>query len=354
MRTGMKIGKRTIGRGEPVFIVAELSANHKQDYQIAEDSITAAYEAGADAVKLQTYTPDTITIDCDNELFRLPENSLWAGKTLYELYGEAYTPWEWHAPLKEKANALGMELFSSPFDPSAVDFLESLDMPAYKIASFEIFDIPLIRKAASCGRPMILSTGMAGKDEIEEAINACRSMGNDQIILLKCTSAYPAPLEQANLAMIPRMQQDFSVDLGLSDHTQGDIAAISAVALGAVMIEKHFILDRSLGGPDADFSMDPAEFAKMVKHIRDVDKSLGRADYMTADDVAPMSRLGRSLFAVKDIKAGEVLTEENVRSIRPGAGLHPRHFPDVLGRHARVNIAKGTPLHWDLLEGDSI
>ncbi|MDR2869071.1 MAG: pseudaminic acid synthase, partial [Deferribacteraceae bacterium] len=309
-------------------------------------TLVAAHAAGADAVKLQTYTPDTITIDCDNEYFRM-QDGLWAGKTLYQLYQEAYTPWDWYPSLKVKAAELGIELFSSPFDHTAVDFLQAQTVPAYKIASFEIFDIPLIKKAADCGVPIILSTGMATLAEIAEAVDACYSVGNSDIILLKCTSAYPAPIEQANLAMMTQLREQFKLPVGLSDHTMGSSVAVAAAALGAVMIEKHFILDKALGGPDAAFSMTPDEFAAMVRAVREVESAIGCADYALPAEVAAMRALGRSLFVVADMEAGEVFTETNLRSIRPGAGLHPRYLPEILGKKASRKIARGTPLSKD-------
>ncbi len=345
-----RIGKRMVGDKHPVFIVAELSANHRQDLELAKKSVYAAAEAGADAIKLQTYTPDTITINCDNELFRLKGGTIWDGKTLYELYSEAYTPWQWQPELKQIADSLGIELFSSPFDKTAVDFLAGMDVPAYKIASFEIFDIPLIRYTAAKGKPVILSTGMAGMAEIQEAVDACRGMGNNDIAILKCTSAYPAKLEDANLALIPDIRDRFEVIPGLSDHTEGFISSVVATATGAKIIEKHFILDHSIGGPDASFSLDKGEFAALVKTVRDAESAIGQATYICPDDVSKMRRLGRSLFIVKDMRKGEAFTEENLRSIRPGNGLHPRHLPELLGKHATMDIKKGTPMSMRLVE----
>lgn len=335
---------------EQVFIIAELSANHNQKYEIAAESIKAIKECGADAVKLQTYTPDTITINCDNEYFQIKQGTIWDGVTLYELYKKAYTPWEWQPKLKEIAEKLGLICFSTPFDKTAVDFLEEMNVPAYKIASFEIVDIPLIEYIASKGKPIIISTGIATEDEIKEAVDACRRMNNNQIALLKCTSEYPAPIEDANLNTIPLLKEKFNTVVGLSDHTIGTTAPVAAVALGARIIEKHFILDKNLGGPDSSFSLEPHEFKKMVDEIRQVEKALGKATLELNDKIKKSRTFARSLFAVKDIKAGEILTEENVKSIRPSYGLPPKYLKDVLGKKAKADIKKGTPLNWDLIE----
>ena len=345
----LKVGVKTIGNAHPVFIIAELSANHLQDFDLAVDTINAIKESGADAVKLQTYTPDTITIDSDNEYFQVKQNSLWDGKTLYQLYQEAHTPWEWQPKLKEIAEELGIICFSSPFDRTAVDFLEEMNVPAYKVASFEITDIPLIEYIASKGKPVIISTGIAMLADIEEAVSACRRMGNNQIALLKCTSAYPAPLEESNLRTIPNLVDTFNTVIGLSDHTLGISAPTASVALGAKIIEKHFILDRKMGGPDAEFSMEPDEFRSMIETVRDVEKALGTVNYELTEKTKKSRQFSRSLFAVEDIKAGESLTELNVRSIRPGFGLHPRYLEQILGKTARIDIKKGTPLDWALI-----
>ncbi|HIE59941.1 MAG TPA: pseudaminic acid synthase, partial [Persephonella sp.] len=329
---------------------AELSANHKQDIELAKDTIYAMKESGADAVKLQTYTPDTITINCDNEYFQIKQGTLWDGKTFYQLYKEAYTPWEWHYELKELADKLGLIFFSTPFDKTAVDFLEELKVPAYKIASFEITDIPLIEYTASKGKPVIISTGIATLCDIQEAVEACKRAGNNQIILLKCTSAYPAPLEEANLRTIPNMAETFNCIVGLSDHTLGISVPIASVALGAKVIEKHFILSKNIDSPDKEFSLTPEEFKQMVKAIRDVEKALGKVSYELTEKTKKSRSFARSLFVVKDIKAGEILTEENVKSIRPGYGLHPKYLKDVLGKKARKDIKKGTPLNWELIK----
>ena len=346
----IKIGNKSIGNNHPVFIIAELSANHLQNFNLAVDTIKAMKESGANAVKLQTYTPDTITIDSDNEYFQIDQGTLWDGKTLYQLYQEAYTPWEWHQKLKKIAEDLGLICFSSPFDKTAVDFLEEMNVPAYKVASFEITDIPLIEYIASKGKPVIISTGIATLADIEEAVHACRRMDNDKIALLKCTSAYPAPIEEINLRTIPNLADTFNTVVGLSDHTLGISAPIASVALGARIIEKHFILDRKMGGPDAAFSMEPDEFRSMVESVREVEKALGTVNYDLTEKTKKSREFSRSLFAVEDIIAGESLTEENVRSIRPGFGLHPRYLEQIIGKNARTDIKKGTPLDWALIE----
>ncbi len=346
----LRIANREIGDSSSVFIIAELSANHKQDIELAKDTIYAMKESGADAVKLQTYTPDTITINCNNEYFQIKQGTLWDGKNLYELYQEAYTPWKWHYELKELAEKLGLVFFSTPFDKTAVDFLEELKVPAYKIASFEITDIPLIEYAASKGKPIIISTGIATLCDIQEAVEACKRVGNDQIILLKCASVYPTPLEDVNLKTIPNMAEIFNCIVGLSDHTLGVSVPIAAVALGAKVIEKHFILSKDIETPDRDFSLTPDEFREMVKAIREVEKALGKVSYELTEKMKRGRKFSKSLFVVKDVKAGEILTEENVRSIRPGYGLHPKFLKNIIGRRARVDIKRGTPLNWNLLE----
>jgi len=340
---------KNILKSNKVFIIAELSANHNQNFDLAVKTIKAMKEAGADAVKLQTYTPNTITIDCDNEYFQIKEG-LWRGKTLYQLYQEAYTPWEWQPKLKKIAEDLGLICFSSAFDKTSVDFLEKMNVPAYKVASFEITDIPLIEYIASKGKPVIISTGIATLSDIEEAVNACKRMGNDQVALLKCTSAYPAPIEDANLLTIPNMKETFGTIVGLSDHTLGSSVAIASVALGAKLVEKHFILDRNLGGPDSAFSMEPEEFKQMVKSIREVEKALGKVTYDLTEKQKKSRELSRSLFVVKDIKKGEVFTEDNVRSIRPGYGLEPKYLKDILGKRAKKNIKKFTQLKWEMIK----
>lgn len=345
----INIKNKIIGEKYPVFIVAELSANHLQNFDLAVKTIKAMKEAGADAVKLQTYTPDTITIDCDNEYFQIKQGTLWDGQTLYQLYKEAYTPWEWHPRLKEIAEDLGLVFFSTPFDKSAVDFLENLNVPAYKVASFEITDIPLIEYIALKGKPVIISTGIATFSDIEEAVNAIRSKRNNEIILLKCVSAYPTPLEDVNLETIPDMREKFKTIVGLSDHTLGISVPIASVTLGAKIIEKHFILDRKLRSPDAAFSLEPEEFKAMVKSVREVEKALGEVSYELTEKMKKSRELSRSLFVVKDIKAGEIFTGKNVRSIRPGYGLHPKHLKNILGKKAKKNIKRGTPLNWNFV-----
>ena len=335
-----------------VFIVAELSANHNQNIDLALQTIKAAAKAGADAIKIQTYTADTLTVPCDNEYFRV-KGTLWEGRTLYDLYQEAYTPWEWHEELQKMAQACGLEFFSTPFDHSAVDFLESLAVPYYKVASFEVVDIPLLKKIAETGKPVIMSTGMATLAEIDEAVTTLRENGTTDLTLLKCTSSYPAPPEEANLKTIPHLAQAFNCKVGLSDHTMGSAVAVAAVALGACVIEKHFCLDRSLGGVDSSFSMEPAEFKQMVEDIRTVEKALGQVTYQRTEKEKISIAFRRSLFVVEDVKKGELFTERNVRGIRPGYGLHTRYLPVVLGRRAQRDIAKGTPFDWSLFGGKS-
>jgi len=350
----IEIGNRRIGHGYSPYIVAEISANHHQQFDEAVKLIEAAKKAGADAVKLQTYTPDTITIKCNASEFQISGGTLWDGKTLYDLYGEAYMPWEWQPKLKKVADDLGIELFSTPFDKTAVDFLEEMGVPVYKIASFEIVDIPLIEYIASKGKPMIISTGMATQDEIDEAIQAARRGGARQIALLKCTSAYPAPPEEMNLRAIPNMARKFKVPIGLSDHTLGIAIPVAAVALGACIIEKHFTLSRSVLGPDSAFSLKPDEFKTMVEAVRTAEKALGKISYKVSEQETKSRVFRRSLFVVKDVQKGEVFTEENVRSIRPGYGMHPRHFKDVLGRRAARDIHRGTPLSWELMSAEIV
>lgn len=346
----MNIGKFKINDKSPCFIIAELSANHGHDINIAKETIKAVKECGADAIKLQTYTADTITIDCDNEYFHINQGTLWDGTTLYKLYQEAYTPWEWQKELKEYAESVGLVCFSSPFDKSAVDFLEDLDVPAYKVASFEINDIPLIEYIASKGKPIIMSTGIAILDDIELAVETCKKAGNDNIILLKCTSQYPAKLEDANLNTMVDLKERFGVTVGLSDHTMDIEVPITAVALGAKVIEKHFILDRSIGGPDADFSLDKKEFKAMVDSVRKAEKAMGIVSYDLDEKKMKSREFSRSLFIVKDVKKGDVITEDNVRSIRPGYGLHTKYYDEVLGKKFNDDLKKGTPLSFDVIE----
>lgn len=346
----IKIGNHIIGEDNKVFIIAELSANHNQQFDLAIDSIKAIKECGADAVKLQTYTADTLTLDSDKDHFKIRQGTIWDGTTLYELYRQAFTPWEWQPKLKRFAEDLGLICFSSPFDKSAVDFLEKMEVPAYKIASFEIVDIPLIEYTASKGKPVIISTGIATEEEIQDAIDACIRMGNNQIALLKCTSEYPAPIEDANLMTIPALAKKFNTVVGLSDHTLGITVPIAAVAVGARIIEKHFILDRQIGGPDSSFSLEAGEFKEMVNEIRQVELALGSANFELTGKIKNSRTFARSLFVVKDISAGEFFTEENVRSIRPALGIAPKYFNEIIGKKAAKDIERGTPLSWDLIE----
>jgi len=346
----IQIGKQKIGKGFPSFIIAELSANHNQKIEIAIETIKAAKKAGADAVKFQTYTADTITIDCNSDLFKINHNTLWDGNNLHKLYQQAYTPWEWQPELKRIAEAEGLICFSSPFDNSAVDFLEKMNVPAYKIASMEITDIPLIQYVASKGKPVIISTGIAEEPEIKEAIEACYAVGNKQVIILKCTSEYPATFSEMNLMSIPYIEKMFNVPVGLSDHSMGTEATIAAVALGACVVEKHFIIDREIGGPDAVFSMNLEEFSSMVKQIRNIESAIGTYEYTLSDKIKVSRWNRRSLFVCEDVKAGQIITTREVRSIRPGAGLHPRHLPEVIGKKVKRDLEKGTPFSLDMIE----
>jgi pseudaminic acid synthase len=342
----MKIGSFDID--EKTLIIAELSANHGQDIAIATETIRAAKRAGADAIKLQTYTPDTMTIECDNIYFKeVLKGSIWEGRTLYDLYNEAYTPWDWHQRLFDVAREEGLICFSTPFDKTSVDFLEQFNPPAYKIASFEIQDIPLIEYTASKGRPMIISTGIAEFEDIDLAVKTCRETGNNNIVLLKCTSSYPAPIEEANLVTIPKLKETFEVEIGLSDHTLGIVAPVVAIALGAKVVEKHFILDKSIGGPDASFSLDEKEFSDMVNAIRNAELALGTVSYQLSKNTITNRKFSRSLFIVKDIFAGETITEAHIRSIRPGFGLPPKYYKEILGKKVRFDIPRGTPLTLD-------
>ncbi len=336
----MKIGHYSIDKYAPVFIIAELSANHNGSIATALETVRAAKRAGADCIKLQTYTADTLTIDSRKEDF-LIKGTIWEGRNLYELYQEAYTPWEWHQALFEEAEKQGLICFSSPFDKTAVDFLENLNVPAYKIASFEITDIPLIEYTASKGKPIIMSTGIATMEDIELALDACRRMGNHDIALLKCTSSYPAPIEEANMVMVRDFAEQFGVIAGLSDHTMGATVPVVATCFGAKIIEKHFILDRSIGGPDASFSMNEQEVTDMVKAVRESERAIGVVDYTLTEKQAKGKDFSRSLYVVKDIKAGEVITEGHVRSIRPGFGLHPKYYVEIIGSTAKINAEKG-------------
>lgn len=345
----IQIDGRVIGAGEPVYVIAELSANHGQDFDRAVRLIEAAKDAGADAVKLQTYTPDTITIRSERKEFRIGGGTIWDGRSLHELYGEAFTPWDWQPKLKEIANAFGLALFSSPFDESAVDFLENMEVPAYKVASFELVDIPLIHRMARTGKPLIMSTGMASAEEIEEALVAARSEGATEIALLKCTSAYPAPADEMNLRTITELARRFEVPVGLSDHTMGIAAPVAAVALGACIVEKHLTLSRSEGGPDAVFSLEPHEFEAMIQAVRLTEKALGCVQFGAVAREKASYAFRRSLFVIEDMRRGEIFTKQNLRSIRPAHGLHTRHLSEILGQCAACDIEKGTPMNWDLI-----
>ena len=344
----ISINGRLIGPGHPTYVIAEMSANHNQDLDEALRLIHLAKESGADAIKLQTYTADTITIDCRNDYFLIKE-TIWEGRNLHDLYKEAYTPWDWHPRLFEEARNLGLDCFSTPFDFSAVDFLTSLNAPAYKIASFELVDIPLIKKVASCGKPMIMSTGMATLEEISEALTAARSAGAREIALLKCNSGYPAPPEEMNLSSISDLAREFGVPIGLSDHTLNLEVPVAAVALGACILEKHFTSSRSVPGPDSQFSLEPAEFKATVDAIRVVEKAIGVPSYGPTPREEASKKFRKSLFVVENVKAGEVFTSANVRSIRPGAGLPPKHYEEVLGKKATRDLERGTPLDWTMI-----
>lgn len=353
MIPSLMIGNRELGKEYPALIVAELSANHGGVLSRALEMVHAAKEAGADAIKLQTYTADTLTLDSRAPQFRIGPGSPWAGKSLHELYQEAYTPWDWHPILFAEAQKLGLLPFSTPFDPTAVEFLEELDTPAYKIASFELVDLPLIYRVAQTRKPVILSTGMASHQEIADAIRTVRSAGNHQIVALKCTSAYPAKPETCNLQTMVHIGESFGVLRGLSDHTLGTSIPVAAAALGAKVIEKHFTLHRDSSSPDAAFSLEPDEFGEMVQSVRETEAALGSIYYGPSQDEAASLNFRRSLYVVEDIFPGEAFNEHNVRSIRPGDGLPPKHLPDILGQLASGYISKGTPLHWDHVFGFS-
>lgn len=343
------VGEKIIGLEQPTFIIAEMSANHNQSFEEAVRIIHMAKECGADALKLQTYTPDTITIDSDKEYFKI-KGTIWEGQKLYDLYEKAYTPWDWQPKLKKIACDIGIVLFSTPFDNTAVDFLEAMGVPAYKIASFELVDIPLIQYVASKGKPIIMSTGMATLEEIEDAVKAAREGGAQEIALLKCTSGYPARAEEMNLKTIPDLSQKFDVPVGLSDHTLGIAVPIAAVALGACIVEKHLTLSRKNPGPDRAFSLEPQEFCAMVEAIRTTEKSIGEVHYGFTSEEEKSRVFRRSLFVVKDMKAGDVFTVGNVRSIRPGYGLPPKYLKSVLGKRACSDLKSGTPLSWEAVK----
>ena len=350
MESSIEIDSRRIGPGQPSYLIAELSANHNQSLNEALDLIGLAREAGADAVKIQTYTPDTITMDSDSPLFTHASGSLWAGKNLYQLYREAYTPWEWHADLFAHAKKIGITLFSTPFDETAVDLLEDLNAPAYKIASFELIHLPLIRRVAQTGKPIIMSTGMGSLLEIAEAVETARAAGCRELALLKCTSAYPAPPEEANLRTIPHLAEAFQVPAGLSDHTMGSAVAVASVCLGGCIIEKHFTKSRAVPGPDSAFSMEPTEFKAMVADIRTAEKALGRVSYELTEKEKASRVFRRSIFVVKDICEGERISLENVRVIRPGQGLPPSQLEKVIGRKAKTTLKRGEPLKWEHIQ----
>ncbi len=339
----MRVGNKEIGSEFPVYVIAEMSANHAGSLVRAKEIIHAAKESGADCIKIQTYTPDTMTIDCDNDYFKISEGT-WDGENLYHLYEKAYTPWEWQQELKEEAEKAGIDFLSTPFDKTSVDFLEGLGIACYKIASFELVDLPLISYIASKGRPIIMSTGMSTLGEIEQAVQTIKNAGNSQFALLRCASAYPAITDDMNLKTMQNMEQIFQVPVGLSDHSMGSVGAVTAVALGAKIIEKHFCMDRSIENPDSSFSMNPAEFAQMVKDIRQAEKAIGTVKYGVSRQEESNIVFRRSIFCVQDIKKGEKLSEQNVRIIRPGYGLEPKYYPQVLGQRALRDIKRGTPL----------
>lgn len=346
----MKIGIREIGGGKPAYIIAEMSANHAGDISRAKEIIHAAKEAGADCIKIQTYTPDTLTIDCDNSYFHISDGT-WNGENLYQLYQKAYTPWEWQKELFEEAKKAEIDFFSTPFDNTSVDFLEEIGIEFYKIASFELVDIPLIEYVASKGKPMILSTGMATLAEIDEAVEAVKKRGNRNFALLRCASAYPAITDEMNLRTMQNMGDTFGVPYGLSDHSMGSVGAVTAVALGASIIEKHFCLDRSIENPDSTFSMNPMEFKQMVHDIRQAERAIGSVKYGPSEQEKSSQIFRRSIFCVKNIKRGEKLTSENVRIIRPGYGLSPKYYNDILGQTALIDIERGTPLKMEMIGG---
>lgn len=345
----MKIKNREIGENHPVYVIAEMSANHAGDIEVAKEIIYKAKEAGADCIKVQTYTADTLTIDCNSSYFELKE-SLWEGQKLYQLYQKGYMPWEWQPELKKLADEINIDFLSTPFDHTAVDFLENMGLDFYKIASFELVDIPLIKYVASKGKPVIMSTGMATKEEIKEAVETVRSTGNNQLVLLKCSSAYPAVTDDMNLSTMLDIKESFKVPVGLSDHSMGHLGAVTAVAMGASVIEKHFCLGREYDSPDSAFSMTPGEFKDMVTAIRQVEMAKGKVVYGPSSQEKSNVNLRRSLFVVKDVRQGEVFTKENLRSIRPGYGLHTRYYQELLGKKASTDIEMGTPMSWDFIK----
>lgn len=344
----IKLKDKSIGEGQPVYVIAEMSANHGGDLKRAKEIIYAAKEAGADCIKIQTYTADTITMNCNNEYFQIRKGT-WAGENLYKLYQKAYTPWEWQAELKSEADKIGINFFSTPFDKTAVDFLEDIAVDFYKIASFEVIDIPLIRYVASKGKPMIMSTGMASLEEIKEAVEAIKGQGNENLCILKCSSAYPAIPDDMNLRTIDHLKQTFNIPIGLSDHSMGFIGAVTAVALGAKVIEKHFCLGRNIKTPDSSFSMEPHEFKEMIRNIRLVETAMGEVYYDLSPSEEVSGKHRKSIFVVENIKKGEEFTENNIRVIRPGQGLLPKYYDDILGEYATKDIERGTPLAWNMV-----
>ena len=350
MNNNIQIGSHKISSESGTYVIAEMSGNHNMDYNRAVEIMHAAKDSGADAIKVQTYTADTITLDCDDPCFQITQGTLWDGTTLYKLYEEAYTPWDWQPKLQEVAKEIGLDFFSSPFDFTSVDFLEKMNVPAYKIASFEITDIPLIRKVARLGKPVIISTGISTLADIELAVNTCREEGNNNIILLKCCSAYPTPYEDINLRTMVNLRDTFGCIVGLSDHTMGDTVAVASVAMGAKIVEKHLTLSRADGGVDSAFSMEPEEFKQMVDHIRIVEKAMGRVTYDLSEKQTREREHARSLFVAKDMKAGDVFDENNMRSVRPGNGLHTKYYEELLGKRIKRDAKLGTPLSWDLID----
>lgn len=347
----IKLGNTLVGQDKPVYIIAELSANHCGDKKIALDTVKAMYEAGANCVKIQTTSPDRITLKSEKEPFIVKGGTLWDGRTLYDLYQETHTPYEWQLEIKNLAESLGMDFFSSPFSKYDVDFLDNLGVSFYKVAGYEITDIPLIEHIAKKGKPIIFSTGVATKDDIELAIETCESVGNFNYIFLKCTSTYPTKWSQVNLTLIPKMMNDFNCIVGLSDHSIGHLIPVTAVALGAKVIEKHFILDKALGGPDAEFSMTPSEFKDMVREVRRTEQALGNSAYKLDAEVAKSRKYARSLFVTEDVKQGDVITESNVRSIRPGHGIHPKYLKSILGKKFNCDLEFGTPMELSFVDG---
>ena len=350
MNKEIKIGNFVISENSPTFIIAEMSANHLMDFDRAVEIMRAAKDAGADALKIQTYTPDTITLDGTSDYFKINQGTIWDDTTFHKLYETAYTPWEWQPKLKEIAEEMGLIFFSSPFDLTSIDFLEDMDVPAYKVASFEINDIPFIRKIAQTGKPIIMSTGIAYMEDVELALRTCKEAGNENVILLRCCSAYPAPYEDIHLKTIPSMKEVYDCVVGLSDHTMGSAVAGAAVALGAKVVEKHLTLSRADGGADAAFSMEPAEFKEMVDNIRIIEKAVGRVNYDLSEKQKKSRDFSRSLFVAKDMKAGEVFTPENLRSVRPAFGMHTKYYDEILGKKAAKDISYATPLSWELVD----